>query len=184
LYPDEVRLKKEKVELSDKQYQSKLNKEFKLISEYKGVDNLVTLQHKKCKETFSITAKTFLINQHCPKCEHNITGTVKKIIDILTSEGYACIPEYVIGDCKNIHALKYDLGIFKDDKLTALIEHDTIHHYAPLFGVKQLEDMRYLDEIKNEYCKKNNILLLRIPFWEEKNVKKFLNKEIIKRKRK
>ncbi len=31
------------------------------------------------------------------------------------------------------------------------------------------------DNRKNEYCKNNNILLLRIPYWELKNITKLLS---------
>lgn len=31
------------------------------------------------------------------------------------------------------------------------------------------------DKIKNTYCKENNINLLRIPYWESKNIKTIIN---------
>ena len=34
------------------------------------------------------------------------------------------------------------------------------------------------DTIKNDYCKKNNINLIRIPYWEFDNIEKILNREL------
>ena len=39
---------------------------------------------------------------------------------------------------------------------------------------EKLNDTQRRDNIKNEYCKKNNIPLLRIPYWEKKNIKKII----------
>ena len=32
------------------------------------------------------------------------------------------------------------------------------------------------DEIKNKYCKDNNIPLLRIPYWDKKHIKSIISK--------
>ena len=41
-------------------------------------------------------------------------------------------------------------------------------------------DIKIRDTIKTEYCKKNNIKLIRIPYWEINNIEEILNKEINK----
>lgn len=61
------------------------------------------------------------------------------------------------------------------------IEYDGEQHFKPVdfankgreWADKQFEIRRTCDEIKTEYCKKNNIKLLRIPYF--KNIEEELN---------
>ena len=58
------------------------------------------------------------------------------------------------------------------------IEYDGQQHYKPIekFGVeKAFEKTKFRDVIKNNYCKDNNINLLRIPYWDYNNIEKILN---------
>ena len=63
-----------------------------------------------------------------------------------------------------------------------LIEFDGLQHYSKTRSVYATEKVKKHDEIKNEYCKRNNIELLRIPYWWLKNnrisieLEKFINK--------
>ena len=41
-------------------------------------------------------------------------------------------------------------------------------------AVEQLRIVQKHDEIKNQYCLDNNILLIRIPYWESDNMELFL----------
>ena len=76
--------------------------------------------------------------------------------------------EYTFNDLKDIYPLRFDFAIFNDsNQLIKLIEYDGRQHdldYAPWSGEDTLKDRKRRDEIKNEYCKKNNIHLLRIPY--------------------
>ena len=72
-------------------------------------------------------------------------------------------------------------------KLLCLIEYDGEQHYMPVkFShmseeevQEKLNDTQRRDNIKNEYCKKNNIPLLRIPYWEKKNIKKIITEYLL-----
>ena len=75
--------------------------------------------------------------------------------------------QYVFQDCKteNGYPCRFDFAIFdKNNNLKCLIEYDGIQHFYNLdfFGSLELNQKR--DEIKNSYCKKNNIPLIRIPY--------------------
>ena len=39
---------------------------------------------------------------------------------------------------------------------------------------KKIEFMDNGDNIKNNFCKENNILLIRIPYWEKHNIEKII----------
>ena len=41
-------------------------------------------------------------------------------------------------------------------------------------AANQLRIQKQRDEIKNKYCKENNIPLIRIPYWEKDNMEYFL----------
>ncbi len=61
-----------------------------------------------------------------------------------------------------------------------LIEYDGRQHYIPiepLGGEEELKKIKQHDEIKNEYAN-NNITLLRIPYWDIKNIEKTLRSNI------
>ena len=77
-------------------------------------------------------------------------------------------------DCVNKFNLSFDFWI-KDKNL--LIEYDGMQHFKPLGfmgGDKKLEYTIKCDKIKNDYCFKNNIKLLRISYKEYKNIDKIL----------
>ena len=66
--------------------------------------------------------------------------------------------------------LKFDFAIFKDNKLSYLIEFDGRQHYEGFDNnwsqAASLETIQHRDNLKNEYCKKNNIILKRIPYFD------------------
>lgn len=85
--------------------------------------------------------------------------------------------------------LRFDFAIFEDKdktKLKCLIEYDGEQHYRPVrFGNmsqekadEELRKRQELDRKKDKYCKKNNIKLIRIPYWEFGNIEKILAKEL------
>ena len=95
---------------------------------------------------------------------------------------YDYLPQVSFEDCKDVGLLRFDFGIYKNDKLLCLIEYDGEQHYMPVkFGSmtdeeaeQKLLDTQRRDNIKNQYCKNNNIPLLRIPYWDKKNIKKIV----------
>ena len=65
------------------------------------------------------------------------------------------------------------------------IEYDGIQHFEPTrfnkkMTIEEANDnfiqQKFRDEIKNNYCKNNNIKLLRIPYTEYDNIEKIINK--------
>lgn len=74
-------------------------------------------------------------------------------------------------DLKNIKPLRYDFGIYKNGILIRLIEFDGIQHYQEQeYFTHSLTEIKNNDIIKNEYSKKNNIPLVRIPYWERDKI--------------
>ena len=46
-------------------------------------------------------------------------------------------------------------------------------------AIKNFELTQKRDKIKNEYCLNNNINIIRIPYWEFKNIENTLNQLIL-----
>ena len=68
---------------------------------------------------------------------------------------------------KNIKPLRYDFGIYQNNKLIRLIEFDGIQHFKEQkYFTHSLTETKNNDIIKNKYAKDNNIPLVRIPYWE------------------
>ena len=74
-------------------------------------------------------------------------------------------------DLINIRPLRYDFGIFENGVLIRLIEFDGIQHFKDQnYFSHDLQNTKNNDIIKNEYCKNNNIPLVRIPYWERDKI--------------
>ena len=73
-------------------------------------------------------------------------------------------------------------------KYNLFIEYDGSQHYKPDFyigkykdnelGMQKFNEAQKRDKIKNDYCKSNNINLLRIPYWESKNIETIINNHL------
>lgn len=87
-------------------------------------------------------------------------------------------PEYTVYIGDNYY--RYDFYL---PKYNLFIEYDGQQHYNPArFHGDNIEDnihefqkTQEHDKIKNKYCEENNINLLRIPYWETKNIETIIN---------
>lgn len=76
--------------------------------------------------------------------------------------------------------MRFDFAVFKDNgELSHLIEYDGQQHFEPVSyfgGQKRFEDQIKKDKLKNEYCTKNNIKLIRIKYdeFDKISIKKLL----------
>lgn len=118
----------------------------------------------------------------CPSCNESIgEKKIKSILDVL---GINYKAQKRFEDCKHKKTLPFDFYLPNNN---VLIEYDGIQHFEPVDffgGIKELNELKKRDEIKNEYASKNNIPLLRIPCTKfnsiESEIKYFLNKNNIK----
>ena len=67
---------------------------------------------------------------------------------------------------------KFDFAIFNQNQLQYLIEYDGIQHFENVnyFGEDSLQNNQQRDNAKNQWCKDNNIPLIRIPYTHLKNL--------------
>ncbi len=96
-----------------------------------------------------------------------------KIEDILRQAGLQFQQEYSFPDLigSTGHPLRFDFAVFDDDgEIDFLIQYQGIQHYQPkskFGGMSGLKRQQFFDMKKREYCKKHNINLILIPYWDE-----------------
>lgn len=128
-----------------------------------------------CKELFEVRVRA-LKNGNTTSCGcRKISKGENKISAILDKENIIYAKEYSFADLKNQKPLRFDFGIFNNEnKLLYLIEYDGIQHFDELdvkwSNADSLLLNQYRDKLKNEYCKKNNIPLIRIPYTHLKDI--------------
>ena len=98
---------------------------------------------------------------------------VIKIEDILKTAGLVFREEYSFKDLVSLtgRPLRFDFAVFDDEgEIDFLIEFQGIQHYEPkekFGGIQGLKKQQYNDMQKRVYCKKHNIPLVIIPYWDE-----------------
>lgn len=112
----------------------------------------------------------------CHVCENKYRGE-RRIAKCLDNNNIEYIVQKTFKNCKDISMLKFDFYI---PSLNVCIEYDGEQHFEIAFGKGEegLKDRKRKDEIKNNYCKFNNINLIRIPYWEFENIENIIIQEI------
>lgn len=139
------------------------NSDIEVIEKY--VDAKTPILHK-CKidgYIWSAVPDTVLHGCGCPQCaESSGERQVRQWL-----EKYNIVYEYQhpFKDCRDVLALPFDFYL---PDFNMCIEYDGRQHFESIEyfgGQKSFEYVQRHDKIKNEYCEKNNIKLLRIPYF-------------------
>lgn len=150
--------------------------EYVVIGDYINNHTKIKIKHMVCNTIYETKPNVFLNGCRCPICkESKVENKISTILDELNA---VYVRQYSIEDCKHINALRFDFAIFKNNNLSFLCEYDGEFHFLPLMGQKDLDDQIFRDNIKNEYCKNNNIKLVRIPYWEKDKIETIIKNEI------
>lgn len=168
-----------------KQFKQEINdlvgNDYDLIGEYNGCMNYVKLKHNKCGHIFGITPNNFLGGSRCPYCTKLGCSNGEQLIKYyLDDKGINYKYGYLIPDLVDMRNLHFDFWL---DDLNIAIEYDGIQHFKPIEyfgGVDAFHSQQIRDRLKDNYCKNNNIKLIRIPYtMDTKNkVKDILSKNI------
>ena len=119
---------------------------------------------------------------HTQSCGCLISKGEALIKNILDENNYIFKTQYQFLDCltENEKPCKFDFAIFENNKIKCLIEYDGIQHFEN--SIWGLEKNQLRDKIKNDYCIKNNIPLIRIPYTDYNKINIEYIKERIKEK--
>ena len=120
-------------------------------------------------------------SQRC-KCFKIYKGE-EKVEKILSKNSINFIEQYWFKDCRYKYPLKFDFYLPENN---ICIEYDGLGHFEPInFGGKREEEVieifkegQIRDQIKNKYCKDNNITLIRIPYWDFDNIENILKEHL------
>lgn len=125
---------------------------------------------------YDVALCNFTRGRRCT-CERKSRGE-QKIEVILKEFDLKFEREKRFPNCKDIYTLPFDFFI---EELNVLIEFDGRQHYELAFNYNEqdLIDRKRKDEIKNNFCKHNNIKLIRIPYWEYEEIENILRKELL-----
>ena len=125
--------------------------------------------------TCSFYAYTKLNQTRCVTCSKKESKPELEIRTFLENNNIVFEKEKRFDNCRDILPLPFDFYL---PDYNLCIEFDGRQHYEPRFGEKDYLRTVKHDNIKNEYCKNNNINLLRIPYWEGNNIDDILIKQL------
>ncbi|MGV2886805.1 DUF2726 domain-containing protein [Paenibacillus taichungensis] len=158
------------------------NNEYEITNaiQYVKLQSKVEFIHKTCGNKYVTVAQYFISGNRCPFCKLNKGELeVLKILDLFQ---LSYSSQYTFKDCYFKNTLPFDFAIFNtQDQIQCLIEYDGEHHFKPVMhwgGEKAFKLQQKKDKIKDYYCKANNIPLIRIPYWEFKNIDTILTKRL------
>lgn len=114
-----------------------------------------------------------------------------RIADYLDRLNVCYKTQYTFPTCKDKRVLPFDFAILnKKGKVILLIEYDGEQHFKPVrFGGQSIKQAKrnfkickIHDRIKNRFCKRKKIPLLRISYTENKDMYKIIKKKLIELK--
>jgi len=167
--------------------------EYEFLSSYISSTKPIILKHI-CGRIYTLKkASNFLCGYRCQSCasvDSNSMKTIKKYLESKnitdlklmnkTSQHLYYLKELQFENLKDQKNLRYDFGLFSNNnKLLGIIEFDGEQHYRAIRSEEKLEYTQIHDKLKTDYCIKNKIPLLRIPYYNFKSYKKIIDKFLI-----
>lgn len=146
--------------------------------EYHSLDSVLYLYCEKCKKVYTVIYYWYLEGGRCKYCKES--RGARKIRKYLENNQYCFKQEYRMKECRYKHPLPFDFMVKVKNNII-LIEFDGLEHYEPIKyfgGLDKFNERKRNDDIKSQYCKNNNIKLIRIPYWEYDNINEILDKEL------
>lgn len=115
---------------------------------------------------------THLISGDTSSCGCLHSNGENIIEDMLKAANLTYSKEFVFNDLKGEGGgvLRFDFAIFENNSLKCLIEYNGIQHYQVIGffgGEEQFQKQKRQDKRKMDYCKKNNIPLIIIPYTDD-----------------
>jgi hypothetical protein len=116
----------------------------------------------------------------CPRCSES--KGEKKVSEILNKYKLFFLQQVKLLDCRNKQALIFDFVVLYKTKVF-FIEYDGEQHFKPVRfrGISKekaktlFEKTKIRDKIKDEYCNKENVLLVRIPYFKFDQIEEIIH---------
>ena len=128
---------------------------------------------KKCGEDYLGIPTELISNERTHgmnpcECWKKYSIGVQKIISILQKNNIKYEQEKKYDTCVSPKGFKLPFDFYLPE-YNILIEYDGEHHFKRAFGQSEekLILQKQYDEIKNQWCKENNVKLIRIPYYQK-----------------
>lgn len=137
-----------------------------------GIINL-KIQCGSCGNIYTASLGNYLYKNQtrCPICSRKMSYGEFLISQCLEENNIEFNFQARFDDCYDIFTLPFDFYL-PDNNI--IIEFDGLHHMEPIYGEERFKITKLHDAMKNQYCKWNNIDLLRIPYWDRDNIEQIL----------
>ncbi|PET65156.1 hypothetical protein CN514_12360 [Bacillus sp. AFS001701] len=128
----------------------------------------------KCGKMFKTSYDNFkhTDRRRCITCTKIRSKGEFKIQSYLLKNNIKFEEEYRFPDCKYKNTLPFDFYL---PDLNICIEFDGKQHFEEVFVNQDLKAQKKRDKVKTKYCKDNKIELIRIPYYEYKNINEILD---------
>lgn len=190
-----ARNQKGNTEMFNKVVKEIAGEEYQVLGEYVNVQTQISMKHTTCGHEYKVTPQNFKAGRRCPKCneskgERELGDLLEKTLPSYLRERRVLIQaQYKDSGCRDKETLRFDYAVLDEDENPILyLEYDGEQHFKPVCfngiseetaRVKYLEN-KERDGIKNMYCLKRNIPLIRIPYWQAKEMEEALKQRIIR----
>lgn len=140
------------------------NGEYEIVSGFTFSSKKCQIRHMKCNRIFRASPSSIYSKASgCPYC-YSSKGE-DAVRSYLFKRGLNFKEQYKIPECKNIRPLPFDFAVLNsDNEVIYLVEYQGEQHYKPKFGKDNFIKTQQRDKIKFDFCKKNDISLIRIPY--------------------
>lgn len=146
------------------------------LEKYSKANTKILHKCNKCGNEWYVKPADVLSGEGCPNC--NLSKGELAIKKCLQDMQISFIQQYRFNDCRNNKPLPFDFYL---PDYNICIEYDGELHYMAVdyFGGEEaLQNTRKRDKIKDNYCKTNNIKLLRISYQSFNDIEKILSEEL------
>lgn len=149
----------------------KVNPKIKILSDvYKNNASPLLCKCLICGHEWHSRYHDLMVNKSCPLC--NASKGEKIIYQWLRDHNFNFRFQYKFKNCKHKLPLPFDFYLVN---LNICIEFDGELHYKQINWERfNLNVQKERDKIKDEFCKENNIKLIRISYWEINNINTIL----------
>lgn len=161
---------------------AEVNKDIEILGAYVNTHTKIKCKCNICNTVwYGYPANLLNKSTGCPKC--NMSIGEKSLLDTLNKLGISYISQYIIHDGKHKKPLRFDA--FNESNKVAF-EFNGEQHYYPvdfagkgkLWAQEQFKLTLERDNSKKKYCKDHGIKLIIIPYWEKRNIEKYLIAQI------
>lgn len=150
-----------------------------LTTDFELRSDKIKIKHTICGYKYKVTPQKFLSGRRCPVCRESAGEA--QVRAYLEKEGYQFFSQYPFDDLYAEKRLRFDFVVFDGDRVLFAVEYDGEQHYRPVEfwgGEKGFKRQKKRDELKNDYCLKKGIPLIRIPY-NSKDIFEELEKRIL-----